>query len=586
MINEFENEENVVSSFGEEQINGGGYRKNSTPKVILGVILAALILLGWAFACTNLKYIFMPNKMKFLNYLDEDIKYATDLYKENEFMKFVTNKNPKVMDVNVNAMGNEISVTSVINKDSVTLKLNNSNDKYYLIDFNNLDKLYENLGIEGEVPADIDAFSKKELEKLKEFGFDCYNIFKNSLTNDDFIITKDNKILVNDKEIEADSVELKITETKLMEIAKLLLEELRNSEVIDIVFESVDDMGMSKEEFIESLDKTLANYDEEMEELKERIEDGSKGEEYIIYRMYNKNGIVARELITGYGEEINTKLAFITNDDYYEYKAISQNLFSGESTEIISDAIVEEKDITYHNIKFITQYNKRQYVPGNSSLGGNPFASVGSYEYVPVTEEETFKIKAENDNTKFTLVGIDGVDVTIDIDDKINIDISASGIDLNINIVENKKMTTEKLIKDGAVVINDLTKEEFEEEMEQLEESLETPKVNTMQSRSQIVADIRTGEQIGKAILIWETDGHSGILSDIPTEYTELEGIGDYIGESTPYSLKDAKYYAVKKDGKIKVAIAKDTSELINLNENETYDGTGAGWVYNYASLF
>lgn len=578
------NEENVVTNFGEEQINGGSYRRDSKSKIIVGVVLAVLIILGWAFACTNLKYIFTPNKMKFLNYLDKDIKYVTNLYKENEFVKFVTNKIPKVMDVDVKVMENEISVTSVVNKDSVALKLNNSNDKYYLLDFSKMDQLYKNWGMEEEIPAiNNDTFSKKEIEEIKKFGLKCYDIFKSAITNDDFIITKDNKILVNGKEVEADSVELKITETKLMEIAKLVLEELRQSKIIDIYFENVENSEMTKDEFIKSIDEALESYDEKMESLKESIAEGYRDESYIIYRMYNKNGILAREFITGSGEEIDSKLALITAEDYYEYKSTTQSFFSGERTEMLSNTITEEKDATYHNIKLVTQYNERQYVSGT---GNGPFSSFGSYEYVPVTEEETFKIKSENDNTKFTLVGVDGVDVVVDIDNKLKVDMSASGINLNINVVENKNMTTEKLIKDGAIVINDLTKEELEKEMEQLEESLETPKVNTIQSRSQIAADIRTGEQIGKAILIWETDGHSGILTDIPTKYTELEGIGDYIGESTPYSLKDAKYYAVKEDGKIKVAIAKDASELINLNENETYDGTGAGWVYNYASLF
>jgi len=575
------NEENVVSSFGEEQINGGSYRRKSKTKVILGAVLVALIVLVSIFGHTNLKYIMSPNKMKFLNYLDKDIKAVASLYKENDFVKFIINKKPKVIDITIKAMGSEVSGTSVINKDSCSIKINGTNDKYYLIDLNNLDKLYENLGIEKEVPVDTDAFSKQQEEKLKEFGFDCYNIFKNALTNDDFFVIKNNKILINGQEIEADSVELKITETKIMEIAKLLLEELRNSDVINIIFETVDDMEVNREEFIESLDEALATYDDEMEKLKESIAEGYYDEEYIIYRMYNKNGIVAREFIAGAGEEIDSKLTLITADSYYEYAATTQNFLSGEQTEIVSDTLIKEKDITYHNIKLISQYNKRQYVPTEND-GANPFSiGWGSYEYVPVTEEEELKIKAENDNTKFTLVGVDGVDVVVDIDGKLKVDVSASGIDINLEMIENKKMTTKKLIEDGAIVVNNMTKEEFEKEINKIDELLSAPKVNTVQSRSQVNADIRTGEQIGKAIRIWTMDGNDRKVPILETKYYELEGIEDYISpDYKPNSLKGAEYYVSDDDGKITIAIAKEAADVGELYINDIYDGTGAGWVY------
>lgn len=102
-----------------------------------------------------------------------------------------------------------------------------------------------------------------------------------------------------------------------------------------------------------------------------------------------------------------------------------------------------------------------------------------------------------------------------------------------------------------------------------------------IQDRSQVSADIRTAEQIGKSIVIWSVDGINRKVPTTVTKYDELEGIEEYIySEAKVSSLKDAEYYVVNDNGTIKVAIAKEASDVNKLNVDDKYDGTDAGWAY------
>jgi hypothetical protein len=107
------------------------------------------------------------------------------------------------------------------------------------------------------------------------------------------------------------------------------------------------------------------------------------------------------------------------------------------------------------------------------------------------------------------------------------------------------------------------------------------PNMTGIQERSLVNADIRTAEQIGKAIAVWRMDGRDRKVPTSPIEYDELEGLEGYISVvCKPTSLEDAKYYVMSEDGKIKVAIANEASEVEQLGPNDNYDGTVAGWAY------
>lgn len=471
MTNEFNDDENVVQGIesnepivetggevnqplGEESDMGSGNYKpnNSKGIVIVLAIIVALVGLICAFACTNLKYITSPNKMTFINYLDKDVDAVKDFYNDNEFVKFVTNKKPKDLNINFSYSIINMAMNFVLNTDSLAMKYD---DKYYLIDYNNLDKLYKTLEIDDEVPSvSADTFSKDDIKEVKKFGKECYNIFTDSLTNDDFTVTKDDKITINGNEVESKSVELKITEEKLLEILRELLKELRSSDLVDIYFEKIGNVEITKEEFLKSIDELLVEIDNS-----KRLNDYN--ESYIAYKMYNKDGIIAREFAYCESGDDTSLIRLVTADGYYEFNTELESLYGGNDIKTFSDTVTKEKDATYHDIKFVSRYENREYVPDKSSM--SHLIGPSYYEYNPVTEEESFKIKAENNDTKFTLVGVEDIDVVVDINNGLKISIKSDGASVTLTIVDNKELTTEKIMKNGALIINDMTMDELTE---------------------------------------------------------------------------------------------------------------------------
>jgi len=107
------------------------------------------------------------------------------------------------------------------------------------------------------------------------------------------------------------------------------------------------------------------------------------------------------------------------------------------------------------------------------------------------------------------------------------------------------------------------------------------PNLTSVQDRSQVNADIRTAEQIGKSIVIWRVDGKNREVPTTVTEYNKLENIDEYTyTDSKPNSLEEGEFYVVSDNGTIKIAIAKEASEVSKLEANDMYEGSGAGWAY------
>ena len=111
------------------------------------------------------------------------------------------------------------------------------------------------------------------------------------------------------------------------------------------------------------------------------------------------------------------------------------------------------------------------------------------------------------------------------------------------------------------------------------------PNVTDVQDKSQVNADIATAKRIGQGIIILSVE-HAGkdVIPSVPTEYDKIfSDTEKYIEIGLkPNSLKDGEYYLVNVDGKIKVAIAKEASDVKSLADDIMYDGTGAGWAYIY----
>jgi len=123
------------------------------------------------------------------------------------------------------------------------------------------------------------------------------------------------------------------------------------------------------------------------------------------------------------------------------------------------------------------------------------------------------------------------------------------------------------------------------------------PNLSGIRQRSQVSADKRIAEQIGKATRIWHTDVDRTGEREFPTvatKYEEIEDLTDtYISKG--YTAKSFKYgngyYYVKvfDDGdekdynnKVRVAIASNeySADLLSENAKVDYDGRRAAWAY------
>ena len=128
------------------------------------------------------------------------------------------------------------------------------------------------------------------------------------------------------------------------------------------------------------------------------------------------------------------------------------------------------------------------------------------------------------------------------------------------------------------------------------------PNLSGIRQRSQINADIRTAEQIGKAIRIWETDSAATDTRTVPalaagalTNYGALANIGDYISDTydaKSFGTTAGEYYvAADANNRIMVAIGAAAGTNYATTGNAaagtvvgttvTYNGNGtAGWAY------
>ena len=126
------------------------------------------------------------------------------------------------------------------------------------------------------------------------------------------------------------------------------------------------------------------------------------------------------------------------------------------------------------------------------------------------------------------------------------------------------------------------------------------PSLTGVQKRSQINADIRTAEQIGKAVRIWLTDanineankreGHlEAAWRELSTLATAVSGAGDMLDKYipttyVPQALIDSEFY-IKLDGNNRINVAIDTSAPGSTEPTAEYkmgtnDAPTAGMAY------
>lgn len=482
MIENGENEEKNINNKEIEKENieeiieqNVVIEKNTNKKkiviaTIVGIIIAIILLLLFS----PYKMLFETNKMTFLKYILEDInntKEVSQQFTENKFADFLTQDSTKVVDIKANYSGKELSGTTILDKDFLSLKLNNINEKYLLLKNKDLDELWNKFGLEEyELPSKLDLsnnslmLNKSEQKRLLNFAIDCLTDIIYNLDEDNFLAAN-NAVTVNGILKEANSIELKLSETELMEIQKQSLEKLLKSNVLDMIIDksnAVATKRIDKKEIEDSIKKYIAYIDYAVAyyNLQDKEQDY-----YIIYRMYFDDNVIAREITEKYtyqgSDYEDVIISLITDaDNYYELKVFNQEDYTEAYYNIISDKVTLGDNKQKHLITFEVDGFRGVYSEETQE-----------YNYLPINTETIYNLTIEDDKLSF----VDENNIynfvleynqdKIDAEFKLN---SENPINIFINAKNDGSITQEKLISEGAVVINDQSKEALTKELNSL----------------------------------------------------------------------------------------------------------------------
>lgn len=456
-------EQNVVT---EKNTN----KKKIVIATVVGIIIATILLLLFS----PYKMLFETNKMTFLKYILEDVNNAKEVgeqFTENKFADFLAKDSTKVVDIKANYSEKELFGTTIFNKDFFALKSNNINEKYLLLKNKDLDELWNKLGLEEyELPSKLDfsnnslMLNKSEQKRLLNFAIDCLTDIIYNLDEDNFLATN-NAVTVNGILKEANSIEVKLSETELMEIQKQSLQKLLKSNVLDMIIDKANAVATKKidkkeiedsiKEYIAYIDYAVAYYN-----LQDKEQDY-----YIIYRMYFDDNVIAREITEKYtyqgSEYEDVIISLITDaDNYYELKVFNQEDYIEAYYNIISDKVTLSDNKQNHIITFEVDGFRGMYSEETQE-----------YNYLPVNTKTIYNLTIEDDKLSFVdenniyNFALEYNQDKVDAEFKLN---SEEPINIFINAKNDYSITQEKLISEGAVVINNQSKEELTKELNSL----------------------------------------------------------------------------------------------------------------------
>lgn len=587
-------------------------------------------------------------KNDLLTFLDvkdlSSLQYDAEIYSENisgdwgnlklkAHDEMAIKDNYRFQKINLLA-GNESVVTleSVLNGNLLAARIPELYEKYVSVNLDDLESVCEKLGFD---PAQLSSLNlgaqsgsslresfnlTEEEEKYLESSFTKYLAQINNLLNSKFFSKESNVVInYNNKSVKCNSASFTISAKDMLLIGKALYKEVKKDDkLLKIIFDKIlacdaisyaaSNSGESlptKEEFITEMDALVAEIDNP--DNAEYMKDYEKIK-FVSTLYYNsKYETLKRDLkfLDENSDESNVISIFTIKDSYYALLTDSYSL---------EDSIVNQGTSTQHNISITTKrynydfddyYNFSQteytdvqnYVvnvqrPTKNEFTVTAFIKDSNDKIIINSVFKTEDSKKASLKMKFTLQ-MEGQNYNIYLNSSIERDpqiskVSIIGNEFNLN--KESKESIEKEISDNQEIIS--------QKAEKIAEKLfpETTKLsNERMQRFTASADTRTGEQIGKAVRIWNVDAwdYDSISRELPstwTEYSQIDGlVNTYISSGyTPNQLENAKYYvaSIKREvygEKIVVAISNmggwDLPNPANVVQ-VTYDGTASGIVY------
>lgn len=468
MTNEFDNEEKN----NEEPKKVKKFKNKKSWFIILGAAIVGLILL---FTLTSYKMLFSPNKMEFLTNITKDVVMLGDVIDEiadNKIIKLISEKSAKKLNFDVELNTKKISGEGIFDSKYIALKLNDITDNYLLLENKNLDKFFEKFGLEisgspSEINLSNNPISLSVGDKVKFFNFanKCTTNILNNLDKERITLNKEATLELNNETLTLKSVEVQFSESDMFMLQKEVLTSFQDEGILNMLINKINKISTAEkidkkeikdeiEKYIAYLDYAKAYYDLQDEE----------NDYYIIYRMYyDKNGVIAREIIEEYNYEGKIYEDIICSlvtkpDGYYEVKWFTQEGYSSAYYNIISDKITTSDNKQNHEVKYAVE----GFYVGTAETEED-------YQYVPVNAEMTYNLiieTMENSKTKVELLDPNNLykfnlDYT---DNNANLEFATKYNEVDIAAklsLQTTNTTKEELLNNGALLINDKTKEEL-----------------------------------------------------------------------------------------------------------------------------
>lgn len=468
MKDEFENEQIYDESIEENLKNTSKSRKKG---IIVGALIGLIIGIVFLLMFSSYRILLSPKKANFLTYFTTDISELKNISQKiikNNIVSFFTDGNNKHVDFDIYSNSKELSGDTLINKEFFALNFKNINENYLLLENKELDKFWTKLGLEDyELPSEINfenislSLTKGEQRKIYNFVEKCiYNIIDN-LENDNFILTSEKTLEVNEENRILKSIEVQFSETDLLMLQKEILVALDKEGILNLLINKVNNFGnsdtVSKKELKEELEKYIAylDYAKAYSELQD------KGNEYyIVYRIYSDGkNIIARELTEKYKyegtlyEDIIARLITM-NDEFYELRTFSQEDYSSAYYNIISDVIDNQDNKQIHNITYKVEGFYVEYLEEN-------------YEYVPLDSSVSYSIIVEKNEDEVNKIYL------LDENNMYNFNLQYNNMGISTEFINNKNnfkikiavkndnINKEDLLNNGAILINEKTQEEL-----------------------------------------------------------------------------------------------------------------------------
>ena len=472
------------------------------PLIILGVV-AVLVVVGLILYFTlPWNILLSKNKSTFSKMLSADAKTITDLMSDiekNEFIKFLSEDSKSAYNLTANFESKDLTFNAQIIADDefIATKIDNVYDKFVILDPNKLDTLWNNLELYGDnLPnklvtekdlLDTISLTKSEQNKLEKALKKYMELILTNVDESNFVLTEDKEFTYKNSAMNADAIEIQLTNLDLIEIERKVLAELKEDDILDIFINKIskmehfyknagynfDKVNLTKEMIIESIDGYLLNLDEiEASYIEQQIP--KEEEPLFIIRYYYKNNIpLKREFSEKYvynGENVEDMiLTVITldneNEDYYEFTSFAPSDYA-VYYETFANTITKENNKTKNNLVYAVTGYMLDMDPETMEYKWMPM----SYQQDYLLETEENKVLLKSENNALEIKG----DIT---DNSLNLSVNVPTGEENLTTLKLKfdketDKTYESIKSQGALDLIQPNEEETKTEFEKIKTNL------------------------------------------------------------------------------------------------------------------